>query len=277
MASNVPAPSVHLNSFACPNCGAHASQFWYDVRLESITSQTGIPILGTVAHAEEFERIAETGTSDPTQKAALARAAQSFRRAATGEVFVDHDDRDQAQRRARLANVFVSQCYTCKRVAIWRHDQLMLPAAMTAPPPSEHLPQAALPDYDEARRVLDISPRSAAALLRLAIEKICDELSAGGGRLDQKIGNLVAKGLPIEVQQALDAVRVIGNNAVHAGQMDLRDDRDTASRLFEVVNFIAEDRIGRPKRVQALYEMLPPASRAAIDRRDAKGTDEKNP
>ena len=51
-----------------------------------------------------------------------------------------------------------------------------------------------------------------------------------GENLNADVAKLVKKGLPVDVQQALDAVRVIGNEALHPGQMDLRDDRPTAER-----------------------------------------------
>jgi hypothetical protein len=74
------------------------------------------------------------------------------------------------------------------------------------------------------------------------------------------------------VQEALDSIRVIGNQAVHPGQMDLKDDVGTATELFEVLNFIADQLITRPKKLKALYEKLPPEKRAAIDARNAKAS-----
>lgn len=45
------------------------------------------------------------------------------------------------------------------------------------------------------------------------------------------------------LQQALDSVRVIGNEAVHPGTMDLRDDVFTVLSLFGLVNFIVQKAI----------------------------------
>ena len=76
-------------------------------------------------------------------------------------------------------------------------------------------------------------------------------------------------GLPVKVQQALDTVRVVGNNAVHPGQLDLRDDIATATSLFGLVNLIAEVLISQPKHVEEMYRsLLPESQRDAIDRRD---------
>jgi hypothetical protein len=147
----------------------------------------------------------------------------------------------------------VSRCYTCGDVSIWLHDRLLYPPAMTAQPPNVDLSEVVRRDYDEARRILDLSPRGAAALLRLAIEKICIELGAKGKDINEQIAELVAQGLPTQVQQALDAVRVIGNEAVHPGKIDLRDDRETVNKLFRLVNAIAEDRITRPKMAQECW------------------------
>ena len=65
--------------------------------------------------------------------------------------------------------------------------------------------------------------------------------------------SLVEKGLPLRLQQALDAVRVIGHAAVHPGEMDLKDDQETAGALFGLVNFIVEKMIAEPKEVERLY------------------------
>jgi hypothetical protein len=76
------------------------------------------------------------------------------------------------------------------------------------------------------------------------------------------------------VQQSLDVVRVIGNEAVHPGVIDLRDDRASAERLFDLVNIVAEQMITHPRSVQEMYEKLPSSKIDAIQRRD--GNSKKN-
>jgi hypothetical protein len=71
------------------------------------------------------------------------------------------------------------------------------------------------------------------------------------------------------VQKSLDVVRVIGNEAVHPGELDLRDDRDTALQLLRLIDVIAHQMISQPKAIAALYESLPEGKRKAIEKRDA--------
>ena len=122
-------------------------------------------------------------------------------------------------------------------------------------------------DYAEAAGIVDTSARGA-ALLRLAIQKLMMHLGEPGKNLNDDIGALVKKGLDAKVQRALDAVRVIGNNAVHPGTIDLKDDKPTAIKLFGLVDYIVESQISTPKQIDAIYDTLPSTAVAAIDKRD---------
>ena len=115
-----------------------------------------------------------------------------------------------------------------------------------------------------------MSARGAAALLRLCIQKLLIHLKVSGDTIDKQIAALVAAGLHPQIQQALDIVRVIGNESVHPGSMDMRDDRSTAAALFELVNRIAYDRITHPNEVARLYSSLPQSKLDGIARRDGK-------
>ena len=65
-------------------------------------------------------------------------------------------------------------------------------------------------------------------------------------------------------------MRVIGNEAVHPGQMEISDSPEIASTLFALVNFIAEKMISEPKAIEQIYGSLPPEKLAAIQRRDSR-------
>lgn len=146
---------------------------------------------------------------------------------------------------------------------------MLFPTSGTVPLPNEDMPDDIKRDYNEARSILEISPRGAAALLRLAIQKSCVFLGEKGKNLNADISNLVKKNLPVKVQKSLDYVRVVGNNAVHPGTIDMKDNKEIAEKLFDLVNLITEVMISQPKHVDELYESLPDDSKKQIEKRDA--------
>lgn len=163
----------------------------------------------------------------------------------------------------------VARCEHCNGISIWRNKALVYPVVCSAPPANADLPDDLKRDFEEARQIAPISPRGAAALLRLAIQRICEHLGEPGKNINKDIASLVQKGLPVRVQKALDIVRVVGNHAVHPGQIDLKDDVETANKLFGLVNLIADVMITQPKHVNELYEsVVPDSQREAIEQRD---------
>lgn len=162
----------------------------------------------------------------------------------------------------------LSNCESCGAPTIWHGDNIIFPMHSSAEPPNTDLPMDIRADYVEAQNIATISPRGAAALLRLAIQKLCVHLGQPGKNINADIGALVSAGLPLLVQQALDSVRVIGNDAVHPGTLDLRDDRETVNKLFRLVNFIATKTITEPREINELYNGLPADKLAGIANRD---------
>jgi hypothetical protein len=68
------------------------------------------------------------------------------------------------------------------------------------------------------------------------------------------------------MHKALNSVRVIGNNAVQPGQIDIADDRATAYKLFGFVNIISSIFITQPKQIDDYYEYKSPENaKAAFD------------
>ena len=88
---------------------------------------------------------------------------------------------------------------------------MIYPSMAIAPHPHMDMPADCKADFQEAREVFSISPRSAAALLRLCLQRMMPYISEKGKHINDDVASLVSKGLPVEVQQALDVCRVVGN------------------------------------------------------------------
>lgn len=175
----------------------------------------------------------------------------------------------------------IALCTHCNKPSYWRATfwtsdkkavlgKMMHPRITSAPPAHPDMPEEILADYTEAMNVSEESPRASAALLRLCIQKLCQHLGESGQNLNHDIGALVKKGLPIEIQQSLDIVRVIGNNSVHPGELSCDDIREVSGALFELVNHIVEDRISRPKKLSVLFNNLPTKALHGIEKRDGE-------
>jgi hypothetical protein len=242
-------PSVSKTAFNCSYCGAFAKQLWFSARAKQ-KQKDETPIIN---ERREFEE------SDVIEK----RFARYWRGL---PVFSSAGDFSEFE----VGNVWFSQCYNCDNIALWVYDKMIYPQRGEAPPANPDMPEKIRRDYDEASTILDLSPRGAAALLRLSVENLCGELGDPAKSINENIKAMVASGLDRRVQQALDAVRVVGNNAVHPGQIDLKDDRALAESLFRLLNLIVERMISEPKHVDDLYASLPESARQAVAKRDGK-------
>ncbi len=165
--------------------------------------------------------------------------------------------------------IATSICENCEKYAIWHCLQMVYPNRGNAPVPNTDMPEDVKKDYEEAASMYTQSPRGAAALLRLAIQKLCVDLGGKGKNINEDIKELVKKGLPEQIQKSLDIVRVIGNNAVHPGQIDV-DDAEVAGKLFILLNLITDYMISMPGKVDAMFSKLPDSAKEQIEKRDGK-------
>ena len=255
-------PSVRETAFNCPHCGAFTTQTWFDLYASEVDSKERLPFVPT---NEDKERFSETAELDPEDMRGML---EWFDKILAGEVLVGNERSNHYPH--SVNNLHLSKCYNCHKVAVWVYDRLVFPSNQAGPQPNADLPDDIQHDFNEARAIVDSSPRGAAALLRLCIQKLCVHLGQPGKRIDDDIAALVKNGLNPTVQRSLDIVRVIGNESVHPGEMNMRDDRDTALRLFDLINAIADQMITHPKTVDAMYAKLPEGKRKAIEGRDKK-------
>ena len=164
--------------------------------------------------------------------------------------------------------VGIATCYNCKKKSIWIDSHYVYPDII-AEEANNDMPESVKQLYNEAGLIYNKSPRAACALLRLAIDRLCNELGETDRDINKNIGALVKKGLPQTIQQALDVVRVVGNKAVHPGQIAFDvDDKATATMLMRLLNIIVERMITEPNEIDSLYQGLPESVRESIVKRD---------
>ena len=255
-------PSTRKTAFACPHCGAYTSQFWWDLNGNRRREDSPLPAM---LDPDIEKRIENNKDIDSKRKAELYKWVENTR---SGLIFLQ--ERDTVYSQQSVHNLLLSECYNCHMFAVWIAESLLFPRAKPGPNPNQDLPKDIQADFNEARGIASESPRGAAALLRLCKQKLCSFLGESGKHLDSDIAQLVAKGLNPLVAKSLDIVRVIGNEAVHPGTINLQDDPDTAWQLFGLVNAIADQMISHPRVVDEMYKSLPEEKRNAIDERNAK-------
>jgi hypothetical protein len=258
-------PQLGLDSFNCPHCGAQAHQTWYKAYLIAYSRKQN-PAVVNYDDLADFD--ASKFKDEETRK-----NFEDFRNRFKKRFLTYRTTEYSTHSSAEMVNLTLSHCYSCDGFGVWIGETLMCPAHNSEITPHEEMPDDIKDDFQEASDIVDRSPRGAAALLRLCIQKLMPSIGGKGDNLNDDIAKLVAEGLETEIQQALDVLRVIGNNAVHPGQIDLKDDKATALSLFALLNHIVERRIAAPKRIKELFAGLPPKAREAIEKRDAAEED----
>ncbi|ENM5875881.1 DUF4145 domain-containing protein [Vibrio mimicus] len=186
----------------------------------------------------------------------------------------------------RLTAYTEALCSHCEQASLWlvREEgddgrgniipvdgEMLLPDFGSSPLPETDMPDDVKIDYLEASRIFSRSPRGAAALLRLSLQKLCKHLGQKGENINEDIRALAASNtVPPLVVKVADTVRITGNNAVHPGEMSDDDFDHVASKMFELINFIVKKAITEPKELESLYQLTPEKPRNSAEKRDAK-------
>jgi hypothetical protein len=253
-------PALGLDSFSCPHCGALAHQVWFRCWIDAFKS--GLKPSLYTADGVNHEYIEQM--DDQSEK---ARVLAFVERLSKHELTYRNTG-ESAYGFAEMMNLSISSCHSCAGFSVWVAGSLIYPTTDAELIPQEDMPPTVKADFNEAANIFEKSPRGAAALLRLAIQKLMPSLGQKGENLNSDIGALVRQGLDPVVQQALDVVRVVGNNAVHPGQIDLNDNRETASKLFGLVNLIVLTMITARKQIAEMFDGLPQSAKDAVEKRD---------
>lgn len=218
------------NAFVCPHCSSFAQQDWHFI---DILTKSFVDRNGFDEEVDYYELV-------------------SFENPKPG------------------TKIAFSDCKVCSQSALWFDRKLVYPRKNTIEKPHELMPKEVKEIYDEAAAVYDISPRSSAALLRLGLEILLPHLGADKAKINTMIQQLVEERKAIgRVQKAMDALRVIGNDAVHPGVIDLegRDNKEVSLALFKITNYIVAETLGSDEMIEDLYSLLPGRVKEGIETR----------
>src|SRR5437762_847696 len=150
-------PSTAETAFNCPHCGAFTTQFWYKLFADQITGDRKTPIIPKPEHKTKLRDDQEM---DRETKQELLKWIDKM---TSGLVFFNAKDSKYLQ--SSVENLHLSECYNCHKIAVWVNERLVFPERKTTSQPNVDLPDHIIRDYEEARSIVDLSPRAAAALL----------------------------------------------------------------------------------------------------------------
>lgn len=133
------------------------------------------------------------------------------------------------------------------------------------PPANADMPEDVKTLYIEAAIIFELSPRSAAALIRLALEKLCVHIGVKKKNIKESIEELAKDNIiPSRVAKAADNIRLIGNANVHSGIIcdEVLDDINPA--IFAYINLIVDYAITKPKEIEEINSLFPEQKRASL-------------
>ena len=243
-------PEHASKKFKCPHCSILATQDWSNALKISIMSSKILDDI-YLDYRSQVQNYAQEQISR-----FISKSQKDFR----GSIYA-----------LLPQNFSVATCISCEKFTLWVDKEIVYPKRTAIQPPNNDLDEDIKALYIEASTILIDSQKGSTALLRLALQMLLKQVGKSGKKINDDIKELVAEGLSPKIQQALDLLRVIGNNAVHPGQINLDDDIEVAEKLFSILNFIADELITKPKELEGLYaDLIPADTQEHIKQRDKK-------
>jgi endogenous inhibitor of DNA gyrase (YacG/DUF329 family) len=146
------APSTNATAFSCPHCGAYTTQQWFYLFGRQYGDDNRTPSFDTAESREYLATAREI--SDEIRPGLLEWCDQIMR----GLPFFEVSEKGEYVR-AQLRNLAISECYNCKKLAVWVHQSLVFPFQLSGPNPNPDLPPHIASDFEEARSIVNASPR----------------------------------------------------------------------------------------------------------------------
>jgi len=102
------------------------------------------------------------------------------------------------------------------------------------------LPANLVPLYNEAQTIIELSPSSACALLRVVIRSLIQDRGLRGRHIIRDVATLVDQGAPVGLLRALDVVAMTENSAKNPAELQLIDGHSDAQNLTMFLHLLAD-------------------------------------
>jgi hypothetical protein len=168
-----------------------------------------------------------------------------------------------------LSALHAARCTACTKVSLWMgspspdgrsatRGHMVFPAARIF---GTDLPEEA-PEYiadlwDQARDVAPYSAPAAAALLRVGLQQMLQDLAPDEEDLVEAVGAALPGGVPSPIYDAMDVLQLTGEEGQFAGELRLDDDEELLPSLFGLLRYIVEATYVATARALAAFEALP--------------------
>lgn len=112
-------PSIREKAFDCPHCGAYTTQYWYYLCSREPSKENNPPFIPDDANIKAIEN-ASSFTEEER-----GNVVKQWRKIAVGKIFFGENQHYSSV--FPIHNLYLSECFVCKKIAVWRHDSLLFP------------------------------------------------------------------------------------------------------------------------------------------------------
>ena len=163
-------PKHEEEKFKCPHCEVVASQKWFNAK-----NAFDISIQTIEKCFFEYRKTIAVYTEEPISKfiETVTPILKYFHYSFIPDAFS------------------IATCVSCDKFSLWVNTKMVYPKNNFLPPPNTDLNEDIQSIYIEASLILEDSPKGAAALLRLALQKLLKQVGKDGKNINDDIRELV--------------------------------------------------------------------------------------
>lgn len=213
---------------------------------------------------------------DKPYKIQLDRGINKLLASPTGPLPLEKSIEQYIKENDLIESIISCSCNSCQKVSIWIDSRgnvpkQIYPQKSQYEPAHKDMPEKIKDIYNQAGQCLSISAGASAALSRVCLEKLLEELNYTKGDLNDSIAKVIKDGkVSSDTAYLLDIIRGFGNQGAHTGTINLDDEIGTAEFLLSAINKVVDELISKPKATKEMFDKLPKGLRKQIETRDNK-------